>query len=114
MRYLILLLICATAQASDAVWKVRDVSSHGSFVIDHPTLKIEQQTAGDRSTGIVIDTIRGGRAATLAWCMQRDAIGGTWFDDPQSSRKITAVATQPYANLTDRAGGMMDEASLYP
>ena len=27
---------------------------------------------------------------------------------------ITAAATQPYANLTNRAGGATDEASLYP
>ena len=112
-RFLIPLVICTSALASDAVWKVRDVSAGGKFATTHATLKLESKIQGDRQTCIVSDTTGGERAVTLAWCLPLDAIGGTWFNDPQTSRTISA-ATQPYSNLTNRAGGLTDEASLYP
>ena len=106
---------------ADAVWKVRDIKAKSKFTaadvggeVPALKLKLESHTDGERMSCVVIDETAGERAVTLALCWPLDAVGGTWFDNPENSRKISAAATQPYANLTNNAAGVTDEASLYP
>jgi hypothetical protein len=113
-RFALLLALCTTVHAASGTWMVRDVQAGGGFAEQHPSLKLEPKVENERFTCTVIDTTGGERAVTLAYCLPLDAIGGTWCDDPQRSRTIDVAATQPYQNCSDRAGGVMDEASLYP
>ena len=125
MRRLIVICIAAAALVSTAnaqgTWKVRDVAAKSAFVAadaagDVPSLhlKLEARSTNDRDACTVIDTTGNERPVTLAFCIPLDAIGGTWCDDPQTNRKITATETKPYANLSDNAAGLTNEASLYP
>lgn len=113
VAFMLALSACAICDAQ-GIWKVRDVSAEGAFITDHQTLKLEAKRENGRDTCTVIDTTGGERAVTLAFCLPIDATDGTWCDDPQTSRRIAAPSTQPYANLTNRAGGLTDEASRYP
>jgi len=70
-------LACAHVASAAGVWKVRDVAANSTFSTTQPTLKLESQTAGNRTRCTVIDTTGKDRAVTLAYCISLDAIGGT-------------------------------------
>jgi hypothetical protein len=100
-----------------ATWKVRDAAAESAWTeadaaATKLALKLEPVTEGDGSRCTVVDTSGQERAVTLAFCLSVEAAGGTWWDDPQRSRTIEAGGR--YANLSDRAGGVEDQASLYP
>jgi hypothetical protein len=105
---------------SRARWMVRDVAANSDWTsqADAPSklnLKLQPAQAPEstwNSKCIVIDTSGKDRAVTLALVVPLDAGGATWWDDPQTSRRIEGDAA--FSNLSDRAGGMDDSASLYP
>ena len=105
---------CASAappSLKDATWRVRDVVSGSNWVSGGMALKLDSRADDDQSTCVVTDTTGNERAITLALCLPLEARGATWCEDPQRSRKIESG---PYANLSNKAGGMLDSASLYP
>src|SRR5439155_6105326 len=102
--------LCARAGAailSQATWTVRDVVSGHS-----KALTLDPHSSDHTSTCTVTDTTGNDRAVTLSLCLPIDAAGGTWCDDPQTSRKIEPGQT--YSNCSENAGGVNNQASLYP
>ena len=81
---LLLLALTAAAQASlkDATWRVRDVAASGTA----ENLRLDPQVGESETSCTVTDTSGKDRAVTLSLCLPIDAIGGTWWDDPQRSR----------------------------
>src|SRR5437016_298298 len=111
MRFALLLLLAITAAAhaslKDATWRVRDVAANGAAT----NLRLEPSIGESETSCTVTDTSGKDRAITLSLCLPLDAVGGTWWDDPQRSRPIDHGL---FSNLSDRAGGVDNSASLYP
>jgi hypothetical protein len=103
--------IASAASLKDATWRVRDVAAGSNWIAGGMELELQANSNADQSTCMVIDHSGHERAVTLALCLPLEARGGTWCDDPQRSRKIGSGL---FANLSDRAGGLLDSASLYP
>src|SRR5688572_4302080 len=107
-----------------AQWRVRDVVADGVFIaasdeaaLAEARLALEPMvTTGPQdvwsSSCTVIDRSGGERAVTMALCIPIDAVGGTWWDDPQRTRRIEGA--KPFANLSDNCGGVNNESSQYP
>jgi hypothetical protein len=103
---------CAhAASLKDATWRVRDVAAGSNWIAGGMDLELHADGNADASTCTVVDHSGHERAVTLALCLPLEARGGTWCDDPQRSRKMESGL---YVNLADRAGGLLDSASLYP
>ena len=109
----LLLLSCI---AVGGTWKARDVAAKSDWATGDDAAKSNLKLVPTRGAGrescTIIDTTGGDRAATLAFTIPLDAVGGTWCDDPQISRTIEAGKN--YSNLSDGAGGVDNSASLYP
>ena len=97
----------ALPNLKEARWRVRDIDNDSG-----KGLTIQQTAESGSFKASVHDETGSERAVTLAFCVSWDATGGIWCDDPQRSRKIDAE--QVYSNCSDNAGGMNNEASLYP
>ena len=112
MAFALLLLLSTSAFASlkGAAWRVRDVAANSDWN-NAKNLKLDAHIDEAHATCTVTDTSGRDRAITLALCLPLDAIGGSWWDDPQRSRTIDRGLVQ---NLSDKAGGVDDSASLYP
>lgn len=109
-----------------AHWRVRDVAAatplmpadaaDGDGLADPLGLRLEvtrNAGAGGWSSRCTCLDLRGqDRALTLACCVDLDAIGGTWWDDPQAQRPITQAGA--YANEVDVSCGATGTASRYP
>lgn len=122
------LLLCGSASAAGlssarldgAQWCVRDVSENTAFLDAAQaaaTLQIRlDQTRTDgallTSSCVVEDLRRGERAVTLAYCIPLDAVGGQWWDDPDTARTIGPNGV--YANLVEGYFGYAYMGSQYP
>src|SRR5688500_2803786 len=122
----VLLVLVAPAPAAapfeHGEWRVRDVAANTEFLdasrsMDAARLELALQP-GTGPGGVwatscaVVDRSGGERAVTLALCIPLDAVGGTWWDDPQRTRRIEG--DQVFANLSDNCGGVNNQSSLYP
>jgi hypothetical protein len=109
------LLICCSLSFA-GTWKARDVAAQSGWVTADDLaklhLKIDPAHTPDRELCTILDSTGGERLVTLAYCVSLDAVGGTWCDDPQTSRPIEAGKS--YSNCSNYAGGVNDQASLYP
>jgi hypothetical protein len=102
-----------------AEWRVRDVAAGSKWMTAVEAIRVglklefsEAQQPIWTSSCTVTDTTGKDRAVTLALCVPIAEGNWTWWDDPERHRPATGE--QILSNVSDKAGGVNDEASTYP